>query len=266
MVYKAAAERSGMAMIRVERSANGDSEGPPCHLLDMDTEIDHYNQAYAELTRHPWVDAERIVLMGNSLGTKTVPLVAQGKTIAGVIVSSGGGLSYFERMINFDRHALSHEDRDPTEAHDILMAQMPFQVMYLLEGMTPEEIVAERPDLDGVWETIAHTGDGHHYGRPYAYHHQAARQDYLEAWTKIDAPVLVNFNEYDQFEELRGAEIIVDTINRLRPGTATLAIHEQLGHSFRRYSSQLDAYSTGTRNRGRARRSRSSWPGSRTTA
>jgi hypothetical protein len=180
--------------------------------------------------------------MGNSLGTKTVPIVAQGKSVAGVITSSGGGLSYFERMVNFDRHALSHEDRDPKEAHDILMRQMPFQVMYLLEGKTPEEIVAERPDLDGVWETIAHTGDGHHYGRPYAYHHQAAAKDYLEAWTNIDAPILVNFNEYDQFEELRGAELIVDTVNRLRPGTATLAVHENLGHSFRRYPTQLDAY------------------------
>jgi hypothetical protein len=242
MVYKAVAEDSGMAMIRVERSASGDSEGPACHELDMDTEIAHYDYAWQELLDHPWIDAERVVLMGNSLGTKTVPIVAQGKSVAGVITSSGGALSYFERMVNFDRHALSHEDRDPAEAHDILMRQMPFQVMYLLEGKTPEEIVAERPDLEGVWETIAHTGDGHHYGRPYAYHHQAAEKDYLEAWTTIDAPVLVNFNEFDQFEELRGAELIVDTVNRLRPGTATLAVHEKLGHSFRRYPSQLDAY------------------------
>jgi hypothetical protein len=242
MVYKAVAEKSGMAMIRVERSANGDSEGPACHELDMDTEIAHYDYAWQELVDHPWIDGERVVLMGNSLGTKTVPIVAQGKSVAGVITSSGGALSYFERMVNFDRHALSHEDRDPGEAHDILMRQMPFQVMYLLEGKTPEEIVAERPDLEGVWETIAHTGDGHHYGRPYAYHHQAAGKDYLEAWTTIDAPILVNFNEYDQFEELRGAELIVGTVNRLRPGTATLAVHEQLGHSFRRYGSQLDAY------------------------
>ena len=242
MVYKAVVEKSGMAMIRVERSANGDSEGPACHELDMDTEIAHYNYAWEELVAHPWIDAERVVLMGNSLGTKTVPIVAQGKSVAGVITSSGGGLTYFERMVNFDRHALSHEDRDPAEAHDILMRQMPFQVMYLLDGKTPEEIVAARPDLDGVWETIAHTGDGHHYGRPYAYHHQAAKEDYLEAWTNIDAPILVNFNEFDQFEELRGAELIVDTVNRLRPGTATLAVHENLGHSFRRYPSQLDAY------------------------
>ncbi|MDX1460030.1 MAG: site-2 protease family protein [Xanthomonadales bacterium] len=242
MVYKGVAERSGLAMIRVERSANGDSEGPPCHQLDMNTERMHYDEAFEVLTRHPWVDRDRVVLMGNSLGTKMVPLVAHGKLLAGAITSSGGGLSYFERMVNFDRHALSHEDRDPAEAHDILMAQMPFQVMYLLEGKTPEQIVAERPDLEGVWETIAHTGDGHHYGRPYAYHHQAARQDYVEAWAVLEAPILVNFNQYDQFEELRGAELIVDTVNRLRPGTATLAVHAQLGHSFRRYASQLDAY------------------------
>ncbi|MEQ8262801.1 PDZ domain-containing protein [Pseudohaliea sp.] len=242
MLFRRLAEQSGMAMIRIERSASGDSLGPPCHQLDFDTELAHYEHALAKLADHPWIDGERIVLLSNSLGTKLVALLASRSEPAGVITTSGGGLSYFERMLNFDRHALSHPDRDPEAAHDILMAQIPFQVAYLLEGLEPEAIVVEQPQLDGVWETIAHTGNGHHYGRPYSYHQQAANKNFLGAWARVDAPILVNFNEFDQFEVLRGAELIVATVNRLRPGTATLAVHPRLGHSFYRYASQADAY------------------------
>lgn len=231
-VFKAVAQRSGMAMIRVERSANGDSEGPACHELDLDTELAHYRLAFDRLTRGQHVDPDRVIVLGNSLGSMLVPFVAQDRQVAGAAITSGGGLSYFERMLHFDRMHLERGGGPPGELHDKLMAQARFHVEYLLNGRTPEEIAARDPALGKVWQQIPHVGDGVHYGRPYAYHHQAARLNLLGAWAAVEAPVLVLYNEFDQYESRRGAEAVVETVNRLRPGTARLVVMPMQDHSF----------------------------------
>lgn len=231
-VFRAVAQRSGMAMIRVERSANGDSEGPACHELDLETELAHYRFAFDRLTRGPHVDPDRVVVLGNSLGSMLVPMVAQGRRVAGAAITSGGGLSYYERMLHFDRMHLERGGGTPDELHEKLMAQARFHVEYLLHGRSPEEIAARDPELGKVWGQIPHVGDGVHYGRPYAYHHQAARLNLLGAWAAIDAPVLVVYNEFDQYESRRGAEVVVETVNRLRPGRARLVVLPMQDHSF----------------------------------
>ena len=231
-VFKAVAQRSGMAMFRVERSANGDSEGPACHELDLETELAHYRFAFDRLTDSPHVDPDRVVVLGNSLGSMLVPMVAQDRRVSGAAITSGGGLSYYERMLHFDRMHLERGGGAPGELHEKLMDQARFHVEYLLNGRTPEEIAARDPELGKVWGQIPHVGDGVHYGRPYAYHHQAARLNLLGAWAAIDAPVLVLYNEFDQYESRRGAEVVVETVNRLRPGTARLVVLPMLDHSF----------------------------------
>lgn len=246
VLFRTLAERSGLVMIRMERSANGDSEGPGCHALDYDTELAHYRHVYDVMSRHPWVDANRIIIVGNSLGSSLAPLVAAGRKVAGVAITAGGGLSYFERMVAFDRLQLSRPGRDPAALHDALIRQIRFQTHYLLERQSPEQIEREHPDLSGVWPTIVGTDDGVHYGRPYAFHQQAAAKNLLGAWSGIEAPVLVVHNEYDQYETLRGAEVVVEMANRLRPGSAELVVMPRLNHSFYRYPTR-DAALAGAR-------------------
>lgn len=241
-VFKAVAQRSGMAMIRVERSASGDSEGPACHKLDLATELAHYRFAFERLTQSPHVDPDRVVVLGNSLGSMLVPMVAQGRQVAGAAITSGGGLSYYERMLHFDRMHLERGGGAPGELLEKLMWQARFHVEYLLNGRTPEEIAERDPGLGRIWGQIPHVGDGVHYGRPYAYHHQAARLNLLGAWAAIEAPVLVIYNEYDQYESRRGAEVVVETVNRLRPGSARFVVLPMQDHSFYLYPSADAAF------------------------
>ena len=249
VLFRTLAERSGLAMIRVERSANGDSEGPGCHALDYETELAHYRQAYEVLVRHPWIDGTRVVVVGNSLGSTLTPLVAAGKPVAGVAVTAGGGLTYFERMVGFDRLQLSRPGRDPAQVHEALVRQIRFHSHYLLERRSPEQIEQDHPDLRGTWASIVGTGDGTHYGRPYAFHQQAAARNFLGAWAGIEAPALVVHNEFDQYETRRGAEVIVETVNRLRPGTAELVVMPRLNHSFFRYPTRDAALAGGREGR-----------------
>ena len=238
------AEQSGMVFVRVERSRSGDSEGVSCEQLDYDTEVRHYREALDQIARHPWIDPDRIVIFGNSLGATTAPLVAQGKKVAGIAVQGGGAVTYLERMINFDRLYLERSGKySPAEIHAEMMKRIPFQVEYLVNGKIPQQIERDHPELRGVWQGIRGGADAPpHYGRPYAWHQQAAKKNFLEAWTKIEAPVLVIHGEYDQFEPRHGHELIADAINTLRPGSATFIEVPKADHEIEVYASAEDAY------------------------
>ncbi|HEX6218059.1 MAG TPA: alpha/beta hydrolase [Sphingomicrobium sp.] len=238
------AERSGMVFIRVERSGDGDSEGVPCAELDYDTEVRHYREAFDQLARHAWVDPDRMIIWGSSLGSTTAPLIAQGKKVAGIAVQGGGAVTYLERMINFDRIFLERSGKyTPAQIHAEMNRRIPFHVEYLVNGKTPEQIERERPDLRGVWASIRGGAEAPpHYGRPYAWHQQAAKWNFLEAWTKVEAPVLVIHGEYDQFEPEHGHRLIVDTVNKLRPGSATFLQIPKADHSIDVYETAEDAY------------------------
>jgi pimeloyl-ACP methyl ester carboxylesterase len=238
------AEQSGMVFVRIERSGSGDSQGPGCDKLDYDTEVRHYREALEQVARHPWVDPDRILLFGNSLGATTAPLVAQGKKVAGIAVQGGGAVTYLERMINFDRLYVERSGKyGPHQYHEEMTRRIPFQVEYLLGRKTPQQIEAEHPEWKGIWQTIRGGAEApEHYGRPHAWHWQAAGHDFLEAWTKVDAPVLVIHGDYDQFEPRHGHELIATTLNRLRPGSATFVAVPGADHELESYASAEDAY------------------------
>jgi pimeloyl-ACP methyl ester carboxylesterase len=237
------ATASGMVLIRVDRSGTGDSEGTPCDKLDHDTEIAHYRAALKTLSQHPWVDPSRIVLFGSSLGATNAPQVADGFPVAGIVAQGGGGLSYLERMINFDSLNLERSGKTPPDQFTREMARrVAFQHAYLIGKKTPGEVVAAHPELAGVWESLLGAEPTSHYGRPFAWHWQLASKDVLGAWTRVKAPIFVIYGEYDQYETRRGHQIIVDTLNALRPGSATWLELPKADHDLDVYPDALAAY------------------------
>ena len=238
------AEKAGMIFVRVERSGSGDSEGPPCSALDYDTEVRHYREALDQVARHRWIDPDRILIFGNSLGSTTAPLVAAGRKVAGVAVQGGGALTHLERMIHFDRLYLERSGKyRPDQIHGEMLRRIPFHVEYLVNGKTPEAIERQRPELRGVWQSIRGGAEARpHYGRPFAWHQPAAKRDFLAAWTRVEAPVLVIYGEYDQFETRHGHKLIADTLNKLRPGSATFIEVPGADHEIELYASAEDAY------------------------
>jgi pimeloyl-ACP methyl ester carboxylesterase len=240
---RAMATRLGVVLIRVERAGTGDSEGPGCDALDYDTEVADYRAAFDQLARHHWIDPDRIVIYGSSLGSTVAPLVAQRKRIAGIVVQGGGAVTYLERMIGFDRLNLERSGRyRPDQVHLEMLRRIRFQMHYLLEKKTPDQVVAAYPDLAGVWESLLGTDAKPHYGRPHAWHWQAAEKDFLGAWSRIEAPVMVVFGEYEQFEMRHGHRTIVDTVNALRPETARWLEIPKAGHDLRIYADPRSAY------------------------
>jgi pimeloyl-ACP methyl ester carboxylesterase len=240
---KVLAQRSGGALIRVERSGSGDSVGPACHELDYDTEIRHYREALATtLGRYQWLDPARVVIFGSSLGGTVAPFVAQGFDVAAVMIQGSGAVTYLERMINFDRQQLERTGVPVTEIHDRMLRQAAFHVEYLVKGRSPDDIANDGPEMAAARSAIRGLGDGEHYGRPYSWHQQAARHDFLAAWDALDAPVLVVYGSFDQFETRHGHELIADTVNRHHPGLATFTEIPHMDHDGETYDTIEDAY------------------------
>lgn len=242
------ARQSGLALIRVERTASGDSEGPACHELDFDTELNHYYEAYSALMKSPLIDPDNVVIMGSSLGSVTAPLLAgriieSGGKVKGIAIQGGGTVTYLERMINFDRYYLERRPEvDPGTIHQEMLDRIRFQYEYLVNGRDPDAVAADSPAMAHVRTDVRGLGDGEQYGRPYAWHQQLARRNILAAWRAIDAPVLVIFNEYDQFEAEHGHRMIADFVNRWRPGSATYVFQGGIDHSDYAFPSIEDAY------------------------
>jgi len=233
---------SGMLWQRTEKSGVGESKGTPCAQLDYETELAHHRAALRQLQARPDVDPRRIVVYGASMGSNYAPLVASGQNVAGVVVWGGGAQTWFERMLRFERNALELGDTDPQALAGEVNARAQYFARYLLKGETPAQIAASDPKLGEVWRRIVGTSDTGHYGRPFAFHQQAQRQNWAGAWQRVTAPVLVLYGEYDWFESRDAARLIANIVNNRQPGSGTFKELPQLNHHFTRYASPRDAY------------------------
>lgn len=236
------AGQSGMVMMRTEKAGVGDSEGPACERLDYETELAHHRAALAALRRSEHVDPQRIVVFGASMGGNMAPLVAAGQQVAGVMIWGGGAKSWFERMLAFERRAKELEGVPATELDTYMRNLARFLVAYLLDRMDPATIAREQPALAQVWSRIVGAGAGTHYGRPLAFHQQAAAQDWAAAWARVDAPVLALYGEYDWYEDAAAHRLVAEIANRRGAGRGRFVLIPATDHHFMRYPDARAAF------------------------
>lgn len=236
------AQDSGMVMMRTEKAGVGDSEGGPCEALDYETELAHHRAALAALRRSPHVDPKRIFVFGASMGGNMAPLVAAGEDIAGVMIWGGGAKSWFERLLGFERRAQELAGKPGAEIDRYLRSLSRCLVAYLLDRQNPADIAREQPALGGIWSQMVGTDAGSHYGRPFAFHQQAAAQDWAAAWERVNAPVLVLYGEYDWYEDAAAHRLVADIANRRKAEQGTYVEIPATDHHFMRFPDAQAAF------------------------
>jgi hypothetical protein len=235
-------ETTGMIVLRVDKPGTGDSQGF-CSELDFDETVAYQRKALRQLKARPDVDPDQVFVFGESVGGFTAPLVAQGEGVAGIFVYGAGATTWFERMVAFERRQRELAGQ-PLDQIDAAMKRIiAFFHHYLSEALPLHDIFARDPRMRDVWQNdISYNSATKHYGRPIAFHQQAARHDFAKAWIDTGAAALVLVGEFDQFESVDGARAIVNAVNRARPGQGTLIVYPRMNHQLELYSSREAAF------------------------
>ena len=209
------ATRSGFVYLRVDKPK-------PCADADFQTELAGYRAAFESLRAHAWVDPDRIILIGMSNGGGILPLVSNGRPVAGYVVVNGWSSTWFEHMLDHLRR--SQETNGAVAKRMQELAEL--YADYLLEKKLPRDVIAAKPYLAALWE-----GDQtRQYGRPAAFFHQLQELNLAEAWSRVKEPTLAVWGEADVIMSRADHQRIVDLVNRNTPDAARLIVVPKMDH------------------------------------
>jgi pimeloyl-ACP methyl ester carboxylesterase len=221
-----------------EKPGLGDSEGPPCARNDLGTDLAAFRATLAALEHDDTIDRDRVFLFGGSIGAALAPILATEFPVRGVVASGGFCQTWFEHMLEIERTRLGLAGRAPGEMDAQMRAYSELYAGFLIDGLTPGEVIARKPHLAPLWGDAP---DGQ-YGRPAAYYHQVQKLEVSEAWDSLDVPVLVLYGEYDWIMSRRDHERIAAIVNRRHPGSAELVVLARTSHNLDVHPSAAKAF------------------------
>lgn len=230
--------KSGLATVRVEKPGTGDSEGPACGAVDFNEELAAYKAAFAAMSNYSFIDTNRIVMLGLSSGGGFAPLVAGDTQVTGYVITGGWGRTWYEHMLDLERRRLSLSGKSPGDVSAAMGGFAQFYDGFLLQGMTPGDVIKAHPELSSLW----YDADDGQYGRPAAYFQQLQALNLGKAWAQVSAPVLVMAGEYDWIMNLEDQQAIVDAVNATHPGKATFEVLPKTDHGLQVYKSAAAAF------------------------
>ena len=233
--------RSNALVWRTEKRGVGASEGN-CATMDYDTELADHREALAQLRARDDVDPNRIIIFGGSIGGTYAPLLAADERVAGVMIWGAGATTWAERMLKFERNALELGGAPPTQLAQEMTLRLQFMDRYLVREQTPSEIMKADPKVGAVWSRIVGTSAEGQYGRPFAFHQQAQKADWATAWSRVNAPVLALYGEYDWFESRDATTLITRIVNSKSADRGTYAEIPRMNHHFAQFPNATAAF------------------------
>jgi len=208
-------ETSGFATMRMDKEGVGESAGN-CAKTDFLTELSGYRAAFDSLAKYPFIDLDRVFVIGLSNGGGTSPLVAQGHPVRGYIAASSWGRTWYEHMLELERVRLTGNGKSAAEINSAVKQFTDFYSLYLIHKTKPGEIIKQHPEWAAVWYDEP---DGQ-YGRPAAFYQQLQDLNLGETWSAVDVPVLVLHGTADPIMSRADSIAITEIVNRKHPPRA----------------------------------------------
>ncbi|PZQ65709.1 MAG: hypothetical protein DI570_00995 [Phenylobacterium zucineum] len=239
----------GVSTYRVEKPGAGDSRGGvACPDIDFKTEVAAFAAAYKALRETHGVPADRIVMLGHSLGGLEAPLLAAaGPAPRGVAVYGTVARSWRDYLLDvFKYQPFMAAGDDPAKAELDGEKARPLIERIYARGEAPAAIAAANPeDARLLKEVLGWDGGDRLMGRRSEFWRQISATPFMSAWRDTGSQVLAAYGESDFAAiDAEDHKLIVDVVNHYRPGTARFAFVPRTGHGMR-----LD----GTREEARAR-------------
>lgn len=215
---------AGIAFYRAEKPGVGDSVGGThCRDQTLAQEVETLRATYRHLIALGF-PADRIFLLGHSLGGIEAPLIVAGEAPPRGIVPYGVALKnwgdYIQDITTFQDFGTI--GTDPVEAYKRAEADRPIVQAFFFGHKSFQQIVAADPAAADRLKTVfLWDGADHAYGRSLHLLQDLADVDFPEAWARVQSNVLSLYGETDEIaltsEDQRR---IADIVNYYRPGTA----------------------------------------------
>jgi uncharacterized protein len=226
--------KNGFVTVRVEKTGQGDSDGPACTdpAATADREAQGYVAAIQLLKSTDFVDPNNIFVFAHSLGPLIGALVLPQLQIRGFIASETIGRSWFEYEIENVRRqaALVGKPYDKVDEDTRAHANCAFH--FYMQHESAEQVRKLAPACEDMFRSYA--------GVPASYMQQIGDLSLARQWQQVDFPVLVLFGTADAVTSASESRYLVDTINNFHPGRASYIELSGMGHDFLTYSSESE--------------------------
>lgn len=230
----------GFVTMRVDKPGQGDSEGGPTRDIDFETELDGYRQTLMALRSLDFVDPDKVIIFGHSMGGVMGPLLGAEIPVKGIAAFGTVARTWHEYMQENVRRQAALGGSDFAEIDRTLRKDADIE-HYIKEGLSPSEIVAKYPDLKGRVEE--HYAEGkYHAATHYEYFRQLAAKNLAEAWGKFGGRALAVWGKADFISGEEDHALIARIINRAHPGYGVFLALDGIDHGFSRALSQDDSF------------------------
>ncbi len=217
---------TGMVMMRTEKPGLGDSEGN-CSQTDFQTELNGYETALKKLQSLPYVDPDRILVYGSSMGSALAPYFANKYALNAVISDGTYYRTWFEHMLEIERRIKAYEGNDESTVNKLMnTAYIPLYYGMLIQKKSYREVIDQYPLL----ADYNYHQDAHMYGRPVEFYHQLQDFDVAGNWQSLSVPVRVRWGSSDWIMSEADNHMIMDALKKAGNANAELYIHPGLDH------------------------------------
>jgi pimeloyl-ACP methyl ester carboxylesterase len=213
--------RQGFVTMRVDKQGMGDSRGVPCSALDFDAEGEGYRSALLQLRSLDYVDAERVFIIGHSMGGVFAPLLAREVPVRGIVAYGTIGEKFMDYFANSRRTIAEAYQMSPTETEEYVRRNCDCFRPYFEKGTSIADIVAAHPECR---ETLSDLG------RTTAFWQQLYRLDIPALWTTYKGKALAAWGKADYISVRAEHQHIADLVNRAHPGNGTFLELEGCDH------------------------------------
>jgi pimeloyl-ACP methyl ester carboxylesterase len=230
----AAFEERGFVTMRVEKTGEGDSQGPPCTDLAAtpDLEADGYLAGLRALKSYDFVDAGKVFVFAHSMGPVVGSLAISQESVRGFLAVETVGTSWFEYDIERSRvqHGLHAQ---PDEVDRAVREYEVCSHRFYVEKVRPDDL-AGTPGCENMTVPFGAV--------PYTFMQAVADISLGKQWKEADFPVLVVYGTASPVTTPHQSHYLVELINRFHPGRASYAEVPGMGHDLARYESQSDYF------------------------
>jgi len=236
--------KAGYVTMRVDRPGVGDSEGTDLMSSTVASDTAAFRAALAKLRSYDFVNPDKVFLLGHSMGTAIVPIVAKDQKLAGIITYAASFRPWPESMVETMqrrwRFELIPEDQMKTK----VAALQQFLDEFIAKKQPPEEILSSKPELrEALGEGIVERGFV--FNMPVQYGRELAAVPSANAWGAVNVPVLVLWGEADFIAGRSDSEKLAEAVNKARPGKATFTPLPEVDHSLAKAADQEESFLAG---------------------